>query len=125
VAGDLGQPGLSLSLIELDSGKATSVMPLKALGNNWQTCRVRAPHGDFRIIAIDESDSGWFAFQAPREVGWLSWAAVRVASFGGTLFFVGLALYVAGVAFAFRLCRGGGFRRRASNAEKPASVSQS
>jgi hypothetical protein len=125
VAGDLGQPGLSLTLIELDSGKTTSVRPLKALGNNWQTCRVRAPHGDFRIIAIDESDSGWFAFQAPREVGWLSWAAVRVASFGGTLFFVGLALYVAGVAFAFRLRRGSGFLRRASNPEKPASVSQS
>ena len=125
VAGDLGQPGLSLTLIELDSGKTTSVRPLKALGNNWQTCRVRAPHGDFRIIAIDESDSGWFAFQAPREVGWLSWAAVRVASFGGTLFFVGLALYVAGVAFAFRLRRGSGFLGRASNPEKPASVSQS
>lgn len=102
VAGDLGQPGLSLTLIDLSSGKTTSVVPLKALGDNWRTCRVRAPQGDFKIVAIDNSASGWFAFQAPREVGWLSWAAVRLASFGGRLFFLGLALYVTGVAIVLR-----------------------
>jgi hypothetical protein len=77
-------------------------VPLKALGDNWRTCRVRAPQGDFKIVAIDNSASGWFAFQAPREVGWLSWAAVRLASFGGRLFFLGLALYVTGVAIVLR-----------------------
>lgn len=102
VAGDLGKPGLSLTLMDLSSGKITSVKPLMGPGNNWRTCRVRAPQGDFKIIAVDESSSGWFAFQAPREVGWLSWAAEGLASFGGGLFLVGLALYVAGVALACR-----------------------
>jgi hypothetical protein len=109
VAGDLGQPGLSLTLFDLSSGKTTSVRPIKVPGNNWQICRVRAPRGDFKIIAIDESDKGWFAFQAPREVGWLSWTAVRVAAFGGKLFFAGLGLYVVGVAFTFRRHMGGKF----------------
>jgi hypothetical protein len=123
VAGDLGQAGLSLTLIDLGSGKTTSVKPPKSLGDNWQTCRVRAPHGDFKIIAIDESSSGWFAFQAPREVGWLSWAALQAASLGGRLFFIGLALYVTSVAFAFRRHRDDKLRQRAANVETPAKVS--
>jgi hypothetical protein len=120
VAGDLGQPGLSLTLMDLSSGKLTSVKPLKAPGDDWRTCRVRAPHGDFKIIAVDESSSGtgWFAFQAPREVGWLSWAAGELASFGGSLFLAGLSLFVAGVVFAF-CCRPGGdaFYRSPNRAE--------
>ena len=107
VAGDLGEPGLSLTLIDLSSGKTTVVKPSRPPGNTWQDCRVRAPRGNFKIIASDESGSGWFAFQAPREVGWLSWAAARLASFGGRLFFIGMALYVTGVAFAFRFRWGG------------------
>ena len=117
VAGDLGQPGLSLTLIDLSSGKTTSVKPLKALGDNWRTFQVRAPHGDFKIIAVDESSNGWFAFQAPREVGWLSWAAEGLASFGGSLFLGGLALYVASVVLAFRLLLSGDSLHRAPDGE--------
>jgi hypothetical protein len=106
--------------MDLSSGKLTSVKPLKAPGDDWRTCRVRAPHGDFKIIAVDESSSGtgWFAFQAPREVGWLSWAAGELASFGGSLFLAGLSLFVAGVVFAF-CCRPGGdaFYRSPNRAE--------
>jgi hypothetical protein len=102
VAGDLGKPGLSLTLSDLSSGKTTAIKPRQAPGGNWQSYQVKAPHGDFKVIASDESDSGWFAFQAPREVGWLSWAAARLVSFGATLFFTGLGIYLVGVAFAFR-----------------------
>jgi hypothetical protein len=119
VAGDLGEPGLSLNLIELSSGKTTSVKPLHARGNNWQSCQVRAPRGEFKIIASDESASGWFAFQAPREMGWLSWAAGRLASIGGSLFWAGLALYATGVVFAFRPRFGSDSVYRSPNREKP------
>lgn len=121
VAGDLDKPGLSLTLVDLGSGKTASVKPLKALGDNWQTCRVRAPQGDFKIIAVDESSSEWFAFQAPREVGWLSWAAEGLAAFGGCLFLAGLAVYVAGVVLAFRSRLGGNSFNRALNGEIPHS----
>ena len=102
VAGDLGNPGLSLSLLDLSSGKTTAVKPRQTPGDHWQSCRVRAPRGDFKIIASDQSDSGWFAFQAPREVGWLSWTAVRLTSFGGGLFLAGLGIYLVGLVFVFR-----------------------
>jgi hypothetical protein len=101
-AGDLGKPGLSLTLIDLTSGKTTAVKPRQAPGDNWRSYQVRAPHGRFKIIARDESDSGWFAFQAPREVGWLSWAAARLAALGGSVFFTGLGIYLFSVAFVFR-----------------------
>jgi hypothetical protein len=102
VAGDLGKPGLSLNLVGLRSGQTTAVIPREMAGGNWRNCRVRAPSGDFKIVASDESITGWFAFQAPREVGWLSWAAVEVASLGGWIFASGLTLYLAGVVLVLR-----------------------
>ena len=125
VAGDLGQPGLSLTLVDLSSGKRTPIKPLKAPDKNWETCRIKAPAGDFKIIAIDESDKGWFAFQAPREVGWLSWIAEKVSSLGGWLFFVGLALYATGLAFALRCHAGVDLVQQVQNAEEPAKASES
>ena len=104
VAGDLGQPGLSLTLVELGSGKTTAVKPCQVPGERWQSCQVRAPHGDFKVVASDESDTGWFAFQAPREVAWLSWGSARLASFGGELFWAGLGIYLLGLALVFRGC---------------------
>jgi hypothetical protein len=102
VAGDLGKAGLSLTLIDLSSGKTTAVIPSETAGGNWRNCRVRAPSGDFKIVASDESSNGWFAFQSPREVGWLSWASVEVASLGGWIFATGLTLYLAGVVVVLR-----------------------
>jgi hypothetical protein len=102
IAGDLGKPGLSLTLIDLTSGKRTAVIPGEATGGRWRNCRVRAPSGEFKIIASDESSAGWFAFQAPREVGWLSWASLEVAALGGWIFATGLTFYLAGVALVLR-----------------------
>lgn len=122
VAGNLGKPGLSLNVVELNSGKTTSVKPPQVPGDNWQSCQVRAPNGDFKLVASDESDSGWFAFQAPREVGWLSWAAARLASFGGSIFLTGLGLYFFGLASVFRSRRGGNSQEQGPNGEKPPPV---
>jgi len=102
VAGDLGQPGLSLDLLNLESGKTTAVTPHEDPDGHWRTCRVRAPRGDFKIIATDNSSKGWFAFQAPREAGWLPWAAVEIASLGGWIFAAGLAMYCVGLAMVLR-----------------------
>jgi hypothetical protein len=121
VAGDLGKPGLSLTLIEQRSGRATSVRLRGAPGDAWQTCQVRAPQGEFRIIAVDESSSGWFAFQAPREVGWLSWAAIRVAAFGASIFFVGVAMCLITTALALHFRQRGEVLGRAPNGSRATS----
>jgi len=102
VAGDLGKPGLSLLVLDLATGKTTAVKPRKAGGHDWQTCDVKAPRGDFKIIATDQSETGWFAFQPPRELGWLSAASATAASTGRWLFFVGVGLYGATMALALR-----------------------
>ncbi len=119
VAGDLGKPGLSLDLLDLTSGKTTSVKPPQAPGDHWQTYQVRAPHGDFKIIASDESDSGWFAFQAPREAGRLSWLAARLVSFGGSLFIAGVGNSLICLAIALRRRPKGPTLRQTANPERP------
>lgn len=101
VAGDLGKPGLSLTLLDLSSGKSVAVKPLRPPGKRWQNIQVRTPRGEFRIIATDRSRDGWFAFQAPRGMGWLSWAAERMTAFGASLFFAGLGLCVISLVFTF------------------------
>jgi hypothetical protein len=98
VAGDMGQPGLSLKLTELKSGKTTEIMPRKPPGGNWESCQVKAPAGEFKIIASDESGSGWLAFQPPREMGWLSRLSERLIAVGKWVFFAGLAVYAPVIA---------------------------
>lgn len=98
VAGDLGQPGLSLLLIELNSGKKTEIKPHTPPGENWQSYQVKAPVGEFKIIASDESSTGWLAFQPSREVGWLSWLSARLMALGKWVFFAGLTIYAVVIA---------------------------
>lgn len=78
VAGDLGKPGLSLTLVDAATGKVTAVTPLQAPGGQWLNTYVKAPAGEFKLIARDESDAGWFAFKEPRELGRLSYWTIQI-----------------------------------------------
>jgi hypothetical protein len=80
VAGDLGGPGLSLELVDPANGKITAVIPSRVPGRAWLHVRVKAPKGEFKVVARDESESGWFAFKAPREMGRFSYWAMEVIS---------------------------------------------
>jgi len=122
VAGDLGKPGLSLAVVELSSGQTRAVQPRPAPGNNWRTCQVRAPRGAFKVVARDASANGWFAFQAPREVGGLSWAAARLASLGGGLFFAGLGLGLLGIVGGGRFHSSADSSRRAAGDGPPSQA---
>jgi len=102
IAGDLSAPGLSLDLLEVASGRLTRIQPGKPSGQLWQYCQVKAPPGPFKIVATAENESVWFAFQAPREMGRLSWLAERATSVGGWFFSGGLALYLAGIVLIYR-----------------------
>ena len=94
VAGDLGQPNLSLELIELATGKRIPVRPGKPPGEKWLNCYVQAPVGEFKVVARDSGGTGWFAFKAPREVGRLSFWAVQILRTWRYLLVAGLALLV-------------------------------
>ncbi len=101
VAGDLGDKGLSLDLVGLATGQQTTVRPRTMAGNKWLKCYVRAPAGEFKIVARDASKTAWFAFKAPREVGRLSlwaiwalraWKYVLIAGVGIFIFEVAVLL---------------------------------
>ena len=94
VAGDLGKKNLVLELVDLATGERTPVKPSATPGNKWLDCYVKAPAGEFKIMARDSSETGWFAFKAPREVGRLSFWAVQVLSDWAYLLFAGLGLFL-------------------------------
>jgi hypothetical protein len=77
VAGDLGEPGLSLELVEVATGKTTPVRPAHTAGQQWLNACVPAPAGEFKIVARDDNKTKWFAFKAPREMGRLSFWAMH------------------------------------------------
>jgi len=94
VTGDLGEKNLSLELVDLATGARTPVKPSATPGNQWWNCYVKAPPGEFKIVARDASETGWFAFKAPREVGRLSFWAIRTLDAWEYLLFAGLVLFL-------------------------------
>jgi hypothetical protein len=96
VAGNLDTPGISLKLLT-ESRETVDVRPVRTSPVDWTTTDVRAPRTPFRIVAEDTSTSAWFAFSAPREMGWLSYYADRLLARAGTLSWIG---YLCG-AFSF------------------------
>ena len=101
VAGDLGQTNLSLELVDLATGKRIPVKPRTAAGEKWLNCYVKAPAGEFKIVARDVSETAWFAFKAPREVGRLSFWAVRTSEAWCYLLFAGLGFLLLDLATCF------------------------
>jgi hypothetical protein len=74
VAGDLGGEGLLLELVEINGGRVTEVRPHAQPGGEWVNVQVRAPAGEFKVVARDDSETKWFAFKEPREMGaWSFW----------------------------------------------------
>jgi hypothetical protein len=102
VAGDLGESGLSLELIDQVTGKKTPVKPPRVAGKNWVNVYVRAPAGEFKIAARDESPTGWFAFKAPREMGRWSYWAMNLISAWKYIFAAGLGCLVWSASTFFR-----------------------
>jgi hypothetical protein len=91
VAGDLGKPGLSLDLIETKTGKTIPIEPIRPPGGTWQNVCVKAPAGEFRLLARDDSETGWFAFKEPREMGRLSYWSMRALEAWIYFLFAGMA----------------------------------
>jgi hypothetical protein len=102
VAGDLGQPGLSLELVDSATKERIQVKPRFTPGTGWEACEIKAPKGDFTIVATDNSPTGWFAFKQPCELARLSYWNGRLLSLGPAMFFCGLGLYAAGLILRVR-----------------------
>jgi hypothetical protein len=100
VAGGLGNdPGLTLDLVELASGKVTPVRPASASAEQWRDVYVKAPAAEFKLVAREDSAKGWFAFKAPREMGRCSYWAMRAVGCGTFALLAGFLSLAAAVAF--------------------------
>ena len=118
VAGYLGQTNLSLELIDLATGKRTPIEPRTTAGTKWLNCYVKAPAGEFKIVAHDASETAWFAFKAPCEVGRLSLCCVRAMEAWRYLLLAGLGLLLLDLATSL-------LRHRAhDNSDLPAANQQ-
>ena len=80
IVGNLGAPGLTLDLIDLATGKITPVKPAPASGDGWRSVFVKSLPGEFKMLARDESATGWFAFKEPRQVGRFSYWTMRIVA---------------------------------------------
>ena len=98
VAGGLGEEGLSLELVDVTSGKRKEVRSRRFAVSEWQSCHVKAPAGEFKIVAQDASETGWLAFQPPRELGRLSLWAIQLLGAAEYLLFAGLGLLLLNLA---------------------------
>jgi len=71
VAGDLGEPGPFHLEAGWKSPRQDHPGPARPRprASNGSTPCVRAPAGEFKIVARDDNETKWFAFKAPREMG--------------------------------------------------------
>lgn len=99
IAGDLGQPGLSLQLVSASTGAVIAgIKPAKFPGDAWYTVNIRAPRETSVLVARDASPAGWFAFSEPVEMATGSWIAAKLAQSASWFLAAGCALGLAGIA---------------------------
>jgi hypothetical protein len=94
--GYLGYPGTSLKLVG-ENNKDEKVIPDNPearFANHWKETLVPVPDSRYRIHAVDDSDSIWFAYAAPRSVGRLSYYAHLLLSNAHLIWQFGVLLLV-------------------------------
>lgn len=83
MAGQIGEPGISLELRDAASGRLlSSVAPSKVPGNVWRSAYVPKPATPFVIAARDTDPARWLAFSGPIEMGPLSYWAWQANKHG-------------------------------------------
>ena len=102
VAGYLGWEGQYLAVRNLRTGRDQAVMPARLARERWAEVVVPCPRDPFEIVAIDDTDSSWFAFREPVEIGRPSVAAEALIRNSRAPFIVLLAGAVLGIAVRWR-----------------------
>ena len=72
VAGAVRGRGMQLFLQPAAGGRETPLRTPLFADAGWTAVSVRCPAGPFRVVAVDESPTAWFAFRQPAEIGWAS-----------------------------------------------------
>jgi hypothetical protein len=72
VSGYLGWDHQYLAVKDLHTGRDLPISPAQLAQEGWTEVIVPCPPGPFEIVAIDDTDSSWFGFREPIEIGWAS-----------------------------------------------------
>ena len=88
---------MSLKIVDEVTGEEIVVQPVATRGtpsgpNEWQQTFIKAPKNSYRMVATDASDSNWFAIAAPRTVGLLSMATLKLVANGSHIWLLGLLI---------------------------------
>jgi hypothetical protein len=102
VAGYLGWEGQYLAVRNLRTGRDVPVMPARVAQESWAEVVVPCPRDPFAIVGIDDTDSSWFAFREPVEIGWPSVAAEALIRNSREMFVVLAAAAVLALAVRWR-----------------------
>jgi hypothetical protein len=94
VAGYLSEPGLSLLVKDVSSGRETAIDVRELAKERWVGARIRCPGGPFIVAAADARPDLWFAFREPVEIGWASSIAEWLIERARALLLASLALCV-------------------------------
>jgi hypothetical protein len=107
VSGYLGQPGLSLYLEDVETGRRANLAPKRAAGGKWVVVTAGIPGPVYRLVAEDtaKGERGWFGFTDPVELGRLRMLADALIHRGDILATLGVLLFVAS-ALVFPIRRG-------------------
>jgi len=95
VTGYLGEPGLSLKLVDLKTGEETPVVgPVvdDLSAETWHEVFVETPENEFKIVALDNNPELWFGFAAPRTIGRLSYVSNSMIGHGKIIWMLGILI---------------------------------
>jgi hypothetical protein len=88
--------------VELNGGRVTEVRPDAPPGGEWVNVQVKAPAGEFKVVARDDSSTKWFAFKEPREMGRWSFWTLRVLAAWKWFVVLGVVGFLVNVVVFFR-----------------------
>lgn len=95
IIGYTGFPGMTLKLVNVATQQEIIIKPSirsSLYAETWREILVKAPQGNYQLIAEDLNEELWFGFAAPRSVGQLSYWAQALKQNGQLFWFAGLCL---------------------------------
>jgi hypothetical protein len=97
-----------LALEDLATGQLTPVSPTSESSDMWHSVWIKAPPGRFKILATCGMND-WFAFKEPRELGQLSYWAIKVLVAWKWVLLLGVGCLAVNISLLFinRNLRGG------------------
>ncbi len=102
LSGSTREPGLQLALHDVGSERESLVQPALGSPGGWRGVSVPCPNGPFTVVAVDDSETSWFAFRLPAEIGSASIMAESAIQRSNVVGIAALAFTLLALGVTFR-----------------------